>query len=134
MDQGSRRPQADSRPDHQRIRVLRLCGTSTALVTSASVPADPGLWEASGSSGYKYKALFETESGIRKIVLRGSEANKAKVIMKGKGVNLADPTLDLPEPVTAQLVKEESALCWGATYAGSAILENEIDQFKAKVK
>lgn len=107
-------------------------GTSSVL--AATVDADPLRWKEIGSTGYKYTDSTASDSGIKRIVLSGKGAGKSKVLVKGKGVALPDPALELPEPVTAQLVKSDSPLCWGAEYAGAAITDNTSGRFRAKVK
>ena len=106
-------------------------GISAGFVTSAFVGADPLKWTASGER-FKYTDPAGTQSGIRKVILKASDSNRAKILVKGKGTNVPDPTLGLAEPVTAQFVKVDSPLCWEATYSGSQIIENDNDEFKAK--
>lgn len=107
-------------------------GTPATLLEELAVPAEGTKWTPSGTVGYKYKDTAGTAAGIQKIVLRGSTENKAKLLVKGRGANLPDPALgSIPAPVTAQLVKTDTPVCWEATY-DAHVIKNEPDQFKAK--
>jgi len=89
--------------------------------------------QPSGAISPKYKDRAGTASGVQKIVLKGSNKKKARALLKGKGGGLPDPTLgSLPLPVTVQLVKSDTSVCFGATYDGGDVIKNEPDQFKAK--
>jgi hypothetical protein len=59
-------------------------------------------------------------------------SNKAKIIVRGRGVSLGDPLVNpsLALPVTAQLTNFQSGICWETTYATP--LRNQPSSFKAK--
>ena len=132
------------RGEHQPGRVVdpqtsteyALCVYSEApvgLTTNATVPANALKWSGT-STGYKYADPAGAAGGIAKILLKGREGDRTKILVKGGGANLADPALNLVEPVTAQLVKTGSPPCWEATYSGSAVLVSDGSQFKAKAE
>ena len=50
--------------------------------------------------------------------------------MKGKGVLLALPALELTSPVVARLVRSDAPECWEATYSTPS--SNGSDRLKAK--
>jgi murein DD-endopeptidase MepM/ murein hydrolase activator NlpD len=103
----------------------RLCiydSVSTVLHDSA-IPAG-GLCNAASPkacwqdkpTGYKYNDKDLTPDGIQKLILKeGLEAGKAKIILKGKGLNLDDPAIPVSQPVTVQLLNNAGS-CWQATY------------------
>jgi hypothetical protein len=64
--------------------------------------------------------------------MKGSDQNKSKVQMKGKGAGLPDLPLPIAAPVTVQLVNGDNGICWGARYSGSELLKNETGRLKAK--
>ena len=111
-------------------------GSSSALIAEAAVPPDGVKWVAIADKAYKYKDNSGAADGIRKVLLKGSDRDKAKALVKGKGPNLPDPSLgSLPLPVRAQLVKSDrDTICLEATYDGADILKNEADQFRAKAR
>ncbi len=85
-------------------------------------------WKAI-KGGFKYNDKLFTPDGLQQVLLKSGVATKAKVLVKGKGVNLPMPTLPLTLPVRVQ-VKSESGVCWEANY-GTAI-KNLPEQFRAK--
>jgi hypothetical protein len=66
--------------------------------------------------------------------VKGSDANKAKALVKGKGAGLPDPALPLALPVTAQLFNGESGICWGASYDAPDLKKSTGELFKAKAQ
>jgi cysteine-rich repeat protein len=108
---------------------------ASALVSSAAIPAG-GLcagrpcWKATGT-GFKYVDKDATPRGITRVTLReGTTPGQAKILVKGKGVNLDMPTLPLGQPVTVQL-RNSQGVCWEAVFSAPA-LRNQLDQFKDK--
>jgi hypothetical protein len=50
-------------------------------------------------------------------------------------VNLPDATLgSLPLPITAQVINDETSVCFGATYGAAQIIKNDASQLKAKAQ
>jgi hypothetical protein len=100
-----------------------------SLITHATAPAG-GLCNASNprrcwsanARGFKYKDKDLTPLGLQTIILKeGLEAGTAKILVKGKGVNLDMPaSFPLVQPVTVQL-KNSSGVCWEATYTAPAL-------------
>ena len=106
------------------------------LKLSASVPADnicagKPCWAAIGAKGFKYKNKAATPDGLTQILLKEGADGKAKISVKGKGVNLDDPNLaTLAEPVRVQL-QNTIGKCWEATYSAPPTKQAP-DQFKDK--
>jgi Glycosyl hydrolases family 18 len=97
-----------------------------ARVWQAKVGPGPG-WRQNGRFGWAYKA----KDGITRVALRGGDAGKPKVQVKGRGAAVATLTTPLADPidVTVQLVQNASAVCWSDTYTGARI--NNADAFRA---
>ena len=69
--------------------------------------------------------------GVTRLTLKsGFAPGKSKILLKGRGANLALPILPLAEPVTVQL-RNSAGFCWEAVYSAPAI-RNQPDQFKDK--
>src|SRR5262245_56430700 len=100
-----------------------------ALISDAEIAASPYFWVPT-SKGYKYKDPGETSDGIRKVGLEAGAASEAKASVQGKGENLPDPVLNLPLPVTVQLVNTEN-ICLGAVYDMADVEINNPARFKA---
>ena len=64
------------------------------------------------------------------VLLKEGIDGKAKILVKGKGVNLPLPTLPLTQPVTVQLRSRDGG-CWEAVY-GAPATKNDATQFKDK--
>ncbi len=107
-------------------------GTASALVANIEVPPSATKWEPLGEIGYKYRDLGASEDGAEKITLKGSAANRAKVLFKGRGAELPDPidASGLSLPVTAQLLNHETGICWEGAYSTAS--PNSSEMFKAK--
>jgi hypothetical protein len=88
-----------------------------------------------GTAGFKYKDASGTGApgGAQKALLKSGAAGKSKVLVKGKGTALPDTLVPaLPLPVKAQLVNDESSVCYEAVYNAPQVLKNDAKQFKAK--
>lgn len=103
-----------------------------AFSTAAFVPPSATLWTAISTHGFKYKDKTGASDGIQVVVLKGSDENKTKLLFKGKGVALPDPTPPLTQPVTVQIVNSDTGLCWEAVYDFLDVKKNVPGQFKAK--
>jgi hypothetical protein len=79
--------------------------------------------------GFKYNDKLFTPDGIQQLLLKSGAATKAKIILKGKGVDLPMPSLPLTTPVTVQ-IKNDAGVCWEAKYSTS--IKNLVEQFRAK--
>lgn len=89
------------------------------LLIGAEVPANPTSWRALGAKGYKYKDKTAAEDGISKIVAKGGADGKAKIILKGKGAALSDPTLPLSpgtSGIRVQLTNPSTGICWESAF------------------
>ena len=74
---------------------------------------------------------FTTPDGLTLLLAKTGVAGKSKLIVKGKGANLAMTTLPLATPVTVQLKRNDTpTVCWQAKYSTPA--KNLSEQFKAK--
>jgi len=104
-------------------------GTAVATINLLAGPA----WQAAGTTGFKFKDPTGTPDGAQKALIKSGGAGKAKALVKGKGTNLPDTLVGvLPLPVTAQLINEQSNLCFEGVYNAAAVIKNDGTQFKAK--
>jgi hypothetical protein len=105
------------------------------LVLDASIPADrtcgsKPCWKET-RSGFRFKDKAGTPDGITRVTLReGLQPGRAKVLVRGKGVNLHMPTLPMTQPVTVQL-SNSLGVCWEAVFSPPA-QKNQTDQYKDK--
>ncbi len=86
-------------------------------------------WKENGA-GFQYADKTGLHGVTRLILKSGAAPGKAKILVKGRGANLAMPTLPLAQPVTVQL-RSSTGVCWDAVYGAPAI-RNQADQFKDK--
>jgi len=112
-------------------------GGVPTLKMSARVPAGGvcsggrPCW-TSKTTGYLYKNSDLTPHGVQKLVLKSGLAGKAKITLKGKGLNLDMPALPLAQATTVIVqLKNADGECWDAEYSTPA-LKNEPEQFKDK--
>jgi cysteine-rich repeat protein len=113
---------------------LSLCAyDQSGLVFEATAPAGGSCagkpcWTLTGMKvGYKDKEA--TPDGLIKAKAKSGDTGKGKILVAGKGENLAAPTLPLATPVRVLLMRGQGPLCWEATY--SAPDTNDPGQFKA---
>lgn len=103
-----------------------------------NVPADAVKWKAAGAKGYKYKDNALVADGTQKIVLRGSDVDKSKVIWKGKGTSLPEvPPAYLPIPgggfpIVVQVSNSDTGVCFETSFGSVDVVKNEADRLKLK--
>jgi hypothetical protein len=110
-------------------------GTSMALtVNAAGGTCATKLCWSEKTTGFKYKDKDLTPDGMLQILLKeGLTAGKAKIIVKGKGVNLDMPNLTaLTSPVTMQIRNVGTGECWGAQYSFPPVIRHDAVIFKDK--
>jgi hypothetical protein len=71
------------------------------------------------ATGYTFRNSNTTSDGTQSILLKTGADRKAKIIVKGKGVNLDMPTNlgSLTGPIAVRLHQSSGGVCWGATYS-----------------
>ena len=103
-------------------------GTSQAL-GGATIPPSSLKWKPF-TKGFKYKDASGTPDGIQKVLLKSGAANKSKILVKGKGINLPDlPAMPFNSPVTVQLVNNDN-VCFEGVF--TTFKKNAAGKFKAK--
>jgi hypothetical protein len=72
-------------------------------------------------------------NGITQLRLTASFGGKAKIRVKGKGMNLPMPALGaLASPVTVQIKRSGGGFCFGASYTFPPAVKNDAVYFKDK--
>lgn len=109
-------------------------GVGESLAFEVTVPGGAAGWDTLGDSGFKYKDPAGNIQGVQKVLLKGHDDNKSKILVKGKGGGLPDPDLStITPPVRAQLRKsDDPLLCWDTTFVSGDVIKNDATQFKAK--
>lgn len=92
-------------------------------------------WKPIGDVGYKYKDLGATSDGAFKATFKSGVQNKAKLLLKARGANLDLSALPLgvADTLTAQLIRNDSGICWEAVYPAAAIVLDDGTKLKAKI-
>lgn len=109
-------------------------GLANSLLKTV-VPNHNAKWSSLSTKGYKYKDPGGTAAGVTNVLLKGGDPTKSKVLVKGKGTGLPDPTLgNLPLPLVAQLVNSETNVCFQATFNIPDVKKNTAAQFKGKTQ
>ena len=99
-------------------------------IPSAGYCDGKSCWKTHGSTGFQYRNDGATPEGVRLLSALAGMDGKAKLRVKGQGVELALPTpLAIVPPVVVQL-EGLNGECWGATYSSGVV--NTGGQFKAK--
>lgn len=101
------------------------------LVASGTAPA--GIAWTAKATGFKYRDKTSSPNGLETVTLKAGAAAKAKIIVRGKGLNLSMPNLEmLTSPLTVQLKRGGGSVCWGATFSFPPALKNGAATFKDK--
>jgi hypothetical protein len=107
-------------------------GPQRTPLTHMTVSHDTSKWSPLADRGFRFKDAAGGAAGITKVLLKAGEAGKSAAQVKGKGTNLPDPTFtNLPLPVTAQLVNNQTNTCLEATYQAADVKKNDGGRFKA---
>ncbi len=119
-------------PVHGHGYALCLYGAGGPLLFHATVPSGGTCgarpcWRTAGS-GFHYRNGGAAPDGLTKMLLRAGEAGHASVVVKGRGVRLALPSMPLTLPVTIQL-QEEGGPCWASTFESAR--RNDSSRFRA---
>ena len=93
-------------------------------------------WKARGNGNrvrrYSYVDHDHSSDGLARVVLRTRPSiARANLVVIGRGPNLPMPDLPLDEPVLAQLVRSDAAICWQGRYEPPA-LRNTDKEFRDK--
>ena len=103
----------------------------TGLVGSATIPAGSAWIEK--SNGFKYRDTAATSDGVQTAVLKAGADEKAKIVVRAKGLGVDMPDLAaLVSPLTVQLIRSGDSVCWGATYSFPPAQKNDAAGFKDK--
>lgn len=106
-------------------------GDGGALIGQAVVAASASAWSPLGATGYKYRDPAAA-GGIATVILKGSDRNRSKVLVKGRGAGLPDPMLPIDTPLTVQLVNGDNGRCWGADFDAAAVHTNQAGHFQGR--
>jgi hypothetical protein len=109
-------------------------GSHSEPVAGLTIPANAGKWRPIAGKGYKYKDPDRVADGITMVRLKGSDKDKARIVLRGKGADLPSSGLPTSLPLRAQFVSTETGVCWEDVYDGTDILRNEVSHFEAKAE
>jgi hypothetical protein len=96
---------------------------SPSLLFGAAVPHGGSAWSPIGTVGYRYFDKTASQDGMSEILVRGGAAGRPKIVLRGKGSALSDPTLpSVPvDGIRVQLTNESTGICWESELPASAI-------------
>lgn len=107
-------------------------GAANNLFLEAAIPSGTE-WTPLGAKGYGYSDASGAHAGIRRILLKGSDQSKTKVLVKASGGSIPDVTLGaVAAPIKVQLLNTSTAACWESDFGAGNILKNETELLKAK--
>jgi Mg-chelatase subunit ChlD len=113
-------------------------GAPAALLSDGEYIVPTGQhWTAYGSRTMRYLDKTATApDGIQKVVLRSSSQGKARVLLRGRGLNLPDPSLPIASddfPLVLQMVNAPSTgACWESRFDAVTALRNTASQVKLR--
>lgn len=101
-----------------------------ALVPAAGSCGGGPCWQTT-RRGFTYRDVDANADGVRDLILKAGSDRDAKIIVRGKGVDLDMPDLEaLTSPLTVQLKRAGGSVCWGTTYTFPPAIRNGAAIFK----
>jgi photosystem II stability/assembly factor-like uncharacterized protein len=88
-------------------------------------------WKATKQGGFKYRNGDGLPDGLTKLILKPGGNGKAKVVLKGRGVDLNPPDVPINLPFRLQL-RNEIGQCWEATYDEAGTVRNFDRRYNGK--
>ncbi len=102
------------------------------LMPAATLRIPAGsAWSAAGDRGFDYREKSGASDGVQRALVRGSDTDRAKALLKSRGAGLPAIVPPLPVPLTVQLVNERNGECLGSTFEEGDIVRNDDGRFKA---
>jgi len=112
----------------------------TELFMEVDVPAvgtcgGQDCWRTIGTKGYKYRDRGEANDGVAKLILKGGDADKAKIVIKGRNIDLPTPLVGIDDTndVTVQLHNTDNANCWEAVFTPDDVRRAGGGKYKATI-
>jgi len=98
-----------------------------AAAPAAGVCGSRPCWRA-GTTGFRYRDRDLTPDGLQRIGLKAGAAGRGRIMVSGRGSNLhLPPPAALAPPVRVQLIRDDAATCWEATFTLPS--QNTSDRF-----
>jgi hypothetical protein len=106
-----------------------------AQVTFGGACGGNDCWRTIGAKGYRYTNAAGTVDGIVGVLVKGSETDKSKIIIKGRHQLLPLPDLPIANTADAivQLFNSDNTNCWESTFPPTSIRKSTSTIFKAKI-
>ena len=101
---------------------------ASAVIPAGGTCAGRQCWKES-NTGFTYMNRDLTQNGIARLTVWTGKGAEARISVKGMGAGLDMPGLPMSGPVTVQLLRSDSPLCWEADYATP--IKNDATQFRA---
>jgi cysteine-rich repeat protein len=111
---------------------LCIYDAGTLLIADVTVPPST-KWTALGDRGYSFTDPTGADDGAQRLLLKASDSDRAKALVKGRGSALPDPPLGaLNLPLTVQLINGETGTCFEASYDSADVLRDDAQRFKGR--
>ena len=101
-------------------------------IAALALPAG-AAWQTLGSHGFAYRDRDGRAQGVEKVLLKGGDEHRARLLLKGRGSALPDPPAGaLAAPVVAQLVHPRNGVCWESRFDAAQVQRNDGTHFSAR--
>ncbi len=107
---------------------LRMTLELTPGGTCGQVPC----WSKIRDAGYHYKDNAAMIGGVRRLKLAGSQRARTRIKLMGRGFALPDVTPPLVTPLTMQLSRNQSTICFESILGPSDLKRNDDTQLQAR--
>ncbi len=85
-------------------------------------------------SGYRYVDPTQSAGGVKRIVLKGSDLDRSRIVVRGGGMNLPRPVLSgVTPPLVAQITNASNGICFEGRFPTESIQQNSAGHLRAKV-
>lgn len=101
-------------------------------VLTIRVDPDDIRWNLISGRGFSYRDSAGAQDGVQKLLLKGSDRDRTKLMLKAKGAGI--PAMSLAStsvPLTVQLLNSDTTVCWESVFDSDDIKRNEVDYLKA---
>ncbi len=105
---------------------------ASSQILGIRIDPDGIRWAAIGGRGYSYRDFGGLQDGVQKVLLKGSDRDRTKLMLKAKGGGVPDMFLAATSgPVTVQLLNSDTPVCWESVFDADDFKRNEADYLRA---
>jgi len=91
-------------------------------------------WSLQGTTTYRYRDAAGAQAGIETVRLKASPQSRAKIAVVARGSDLPAVALPLVAPLTVQLLRSDSAICFETIFPDMSFAQNDSAAARATMR